>query len=717
MKPNKSLTVMILASAIGAFLFAGPVKQETAKALFERAVYLEETRGELLEAVKVYNSILERFPQDQEIAAKALYRIGMCYERLGNQGAQIAYRRIIDEYPGRKEEVALARARLAELIKAADTASRKPVFRKIRIPANPGNGILSPDGKRFAFVSDGSVWVVPIPGNVQSDLAGEAVRLTEPIGAWNSGNTMAWSADGRWIAFNVRDNKEPGVATYVVSSEGGEPKKIPVTAYRISPNNLFRLSLSPDGQRLAFSSMDIETLGTIRTYKDAANPDPHLLYTIPLSSSAGERARRLTSNWACEPAFSPDGTRIAYAQRIESEGGRFKQDLWVVNEDGGNPVRLTDASSQFLGPVWSPDGGMIAFIHHPGSTNDSTEIWIVPAPLNAQGPGDPVKIEMPNSADYNMIAGWSSDNKIGLLMENPFHQAVYTVSAEGGKATQITPEDQGEGYPCYPKWSSDGEKVFLRWGRGDIVSVPAQGGELTIVHDRANTKVLTGIPGGGGGISPDGRTIVFMGAKTGTQPLKVNIWTESVAGGEPRQITESPTQDRYPCWSPDGKSVAFLREWMEPGGDYVFNILVTSLDGGDTRQITSESDRVGYASIDWSPDGNWIAYYSKDNTINLKPVQGGTPRVLLNVERFHSHSDLSWSPDGSELAYTLEGRLMVVSLKSGETREVQTGVLGKGAQNFHIDWSPDGSRFVFSAGFGGESELWLMEDFLHLIKR
>ena len=99
---------------------------------------------------------------------------------------------------------------------------------------------------------------------------------------------------------------------------------------------------------------------------------------------------------------------------------------------------------------------------------------------------------------------------------------------------------------------------------------------------------------------------------------------------EPRQITESPTQDRYPCWSPDGQSVAFLREWMKSDGDWVHNIFVTSFDGGAPRQVISESDRVGYTSIDWSPDG---------------------------------------------------------------------------------------SRFAFTAGFGGESELWLMEDFLHLLKR
>jgi Tol biopolymer transport system component len=163
-------------------------------------------------------------------------------------------------------------------------------------------------------------------------------------------------------------------------------------------------------------------------------------------------------------------------------------------------------------------------------------------------------------------------------------------------------------------------------------------------------------------------------------------------------------------------SVAFIRSLQKSREEFVHHIFVASSDGAETCQITSDSDKVGYASIDWSPNGNWIAYFSQDNTINLIPAGGGETQVLLDVGSFHSHSDLAWSPDGKELAYTSAGRLMVVPMDGGEPWEVETGVLKGGVQNFHIDWSPNGSKFVFSAGFGGDSELWLMEDFLHLVK-
>ena len=707
MKPNKNLIVVILASAIGAFLFIGSFKQESAKELLERAVYLEETKGELQKAIEVYSRILEKFAEDQGLSAKALYRIGLCHERLGNQEAQRAYRRLIDEYPGQKEQVALARARLAELDATAANASRKPTFRKIHIPTNPGNGVLSPDGRKFAFASQGSVWVVPIPGKVQPDLAGEPVRLTEPMDVINMGSRhMSWSGDGKWIAFNVW-NKE-GLGLYVVSSEGGEPAKAAVS--RGGGNNVSgRVSLSEDGRRLVFSSVDNPV--------SANNPTEmsYFLYTVPVHGGA---ASRLTDFWAHQPAFSPDGRKIAFARIITLDYPNTKQDLWIINSDGSAPLRLTDSPGCARGPIWSPDGRMIAFNFEPAGDQRSREIWIIRVPEDGKAPGEPTRIELP-SYSTSMLAGWTANNSIGILMANPRHHAAYTVPAAGGKATQVTPEPPDVFGPCYPKWSPDGRALCLRWGGGNIATIPAQGGKLTVVHDSQKTNIVAATPGMGNGISPDGKTIVFTGAKLGSQPVEVGIWTVPVAGGEAKQITQSPspTQDRYPCWSPDGKSVAFLRG--KPGPAPIPQIFVTSSDGGAARQITSESNNVGLGSIDWSPDGKTIAYFSRDYTINLIPAEGGEHKVLLNVGSVNRNwfSDLAWSPDGNELAYTSADRLMVVSLKSGQTREVQTGVLEKGVQDLYIDWSPDGSKLAFSATHGGDEELWLMEDFLHLIKR
>jgi len=685
------------------------LSQESADELYEAAVFKKEAEGDLQGAIQIFLKVIAKFPENRKVAAKAQLQIGICYEKLGMQEAQKAFQSVVDKYPEQAQEVALAKERLAKIAKALAEETHKPSFRKIRIPANPGNGVLSPDGKLLAFTSQGSVWIVPISGKVQPDLAGEPVRLTEPMGALNMGDIMAWSGDGQWIAFNAEDNKKDAI--YVVSASGGKPKKIPVNLYRGPHTYDSRMSLSEDGKTLAFCSRDITT-----SKIDSEKAEPFLLYTIPVD---GGEARRLTDAGAIEPAFSPDGKRIAFTRPYFLENGKTQKDLWVINSDGTKSIKMTEFPGRARGPVWSPDGKMIAFHYEPGGSNFSDEIWILPAPVDRKPSGAPTKIKLPLES-LSMIAGWTTDNKIGLLLTNPLHQAVYTVPAGGGKATQVSPEtatlftgsEDFEGYPCHPRWSPDGKTIYFRWGKGNIVAVPSQGGNLSPVHSSKETKIVGGIPGGGNDVSPDGKRIVFMAYKEGVRPLEVSIWTIPAKGGEPTQITQSLAQDRYPCWSPDGKRIAFIRTTEKSKDDYVMNICIVPAEGGEVRQLTTEADRVNYASIKWAPDGDQIAYFSLDKTINVKPLQGGEPRVVVNVENVHGHSELCWSPDGKELAYTSKGRIMIVSLEGREPREIKTGILNEEVENFHIDWSPDGKKFAFTAGFGGDEELWLMENFL-----
>ena len=700
---KRSIEKVVLIVFLGVCLSIAGISQKTEDpgVILRSAIEKEEVDGDLRGAIDLYQQIIEKFGGNQTIAAQAQLRIGRCYEKMGLREALKAYEKVIKNYPSQHKEVNAAKERISRLAKSLVKEQGKPKFQKIRIPANPENGVLSPDGKRFAFISQKSVWVVPIPGNVQPDLAGEPIRLTEPLDAWNMGNTMAWSGDGKWIAFNSRNEDEKDMI-YVVSSEDGQAKRIPINLSREVSVYQFRISLSPDGRNLAFSSKDIDS-----TEAKPGDKYPSFLYSIPVD---GGDAKRLTDKWAYGQAFSPDGKKITFVRPVVMEDNKVQRDLWVVNSDGSDPVKLTDYPGSVRGPVWSPDGKMIAFNHEPRPNALSYEIWIVSASKEGKASGKPIKIRLP-SQSHHIISGWTEDNKIGLLMMNPRHHAIYTVPASGGKATQVTP-DTKDSWACYPKWSLDGKTLYFRWGLGNIASVPAEGGEPYIVHNQEKTKIVEGIPGAGNGLSPDGKKIVFMAYKKGTRPLEVNIWTAPVEGGEPTQVTKSPTQDRHPSWSPDGKFIAFSRYEQISDDEYEMNIFLTPSEGGEVRKLTSKSNRVAYASIDWSPDGKYIAYFSRDKTLNLLPANGGEHRVLAEVENVSGHSSLSWSPDGEELAYTSLGRLMVISVDGGEPREVETGVLNKDVQDYQIDWSPDGKKFVFSAGFGGGYELWLMEDFL-----
>jgi TolB protein len=116
-------------------------------------------------------------------------------------------------------------------------------------------------------------------------------------------------------------------------------------------------SISPDGKRLALISYRGPALKSqIWTYGLAAGPWRELTET---------------AEGAYDPAWSPDGTRIAYAARAGS-----KHDLWVMDADGSDQRQIT-TSGACRAPCWSPDGKHLAYVAADGNAFD---LWAMPAP-------------------------------------------------------------------------------------------------------------------------------------------------------------------------------------------------------------------------------------------------------------------------------------------------------------------------------------------------
>ena len=660
--------------------------------LFQKGLVQERAKGNLDEAIRLYQQIVEDFAGDRALAAKALVQMGGCYERLGKQEAQKAYQRVIEEYPGQKQEVTVAKARIAAISKELKSAAQRPTFRKIKIASKPRNGVLSPDGNKLAFISEGAVWVVPLHGKVDPDIAGEPVRLAEVPRIWDNGSLMAWSTDGEWIAVNTWPDAED-VFVYVIPAAGGEPRVVQMPK-RGSHAWSYRLSLSPDGQMLAFSALELR-----KPRQKTSDKHDRYICTIP---TAGGEPKQLSSGWGRMPSFSPDGETIAYVDGVRknwqgTERYLLGGELWIVPSEGGTPVKLASVEGRLRGPVWSPDGKYIAAHHEPGGNNASKEIWVFPVSSDASSAGEPEKIALPHSS-WNMLAGWTPEGQLGVFLTPVAHWAGYTVPASGGKAVQITPEST---LPYYPRWSPDGERIYFR-GDGDknaLVSyVPAAGGNVGKVPLQMEQFNST-VPGGGHNISPDGKRIVMSASH--------DIWTITLDGGLPTRLTNDDSHEAYPCWSPDGEWVAFVDEVN-------YAIYIIPAGGGEIRQVSSESDRVGGGAIAFSPDGERIAFFS-GGSIKTIPVEGGESQVLVDKVKSGQHSQLAYSPDGSKIAHNAVGKIWITSLDGGEPQELSTG-LPKDARLSEFGWSPDGEKIVFLAMIGGEAEFWLMENFLPKIE-
>ena len=106
----------------------------------------------------------------------------------------------------------------------------------------------------------------------------------------------------------------------------------------------------------------------------------------------------------------------------------------------------------------------------------------------------------------------------------------------------------------------------------------------------------------------------------------MDIWTLPIDGGTPTRLTvaSAPFQDQFPCWSPDGKSIAFVRTQDDDRYRLGFRagIYVVPATGGEVERITDETDRVNMQAIAWSPDGTMLAYISRDDQLALVGESG-----------------------------------------------------------------------------------------------
>ena len=693
------LGILITAAMLGAFFQAG-------EDLFQKALRLERNEGKLTEAVALYQKVVDE-SKDKSLAAKAQLRIGICYEKLGIKEAREAYQQVIDEYPEQTDEVAVARERLAGIERSLAELNRQPKFRKIEIATKPQNGVLSPEGDKLAFISEGAVWMVPLHGKVDPDIAGEPVRIADVPGIWDNGSLLAWSVDGEWIAVNSKDDDEDAV--YVIPAAGGEPRVVRMPD-RGGHAWTYRLSLSPDGQQVAISALE---LGTREEVPEGHN---RRIYTIP---TAGGEPKQVSSSWSRLPSFSPDGRFVAYVGyrerddwRENTEHNPYDGDLWVAPLARGTPVKLATVDGRLRGPVWSPDGKYIAVHHEPGKDNDSKEIWVYLLSPDASSASEPIKISLPRSS-WNMLAGWTPDDELGVFIQSEQHDAVYTVPASGGKAVQITPEGQ---WPYYPRWSPDGERIYFRAlfdeeEKVTIVYVPAAGGDPVEVPMRSERRLVSRVPGGGLNVSPDGEMIVVSALQEPYDPKEgVDVWTIPVHGGRPTRLTSDGSFEGYPCWSPDGQWIAFT-DRHEKSEDEGFNaIYIVPAEGGKIRQVTSEADSVDGGAIAFSPDGKRIAFFS-GGAIKTIAVEGGQPEVLVAEVKSGRHSQLAYSSDGSKIAHNAAGKIWITPLDGGVPEELRTG-LPKDVKLSEFGWSPDGEKIAFFASIGGEAEFWLISNFL-----
>jgi Tol biopolymer transport system component len=238
-----------------------------------------------------------------------------------------------------------------------------------------------------------------------------------------------WSPDGKWIAY-ISDRSRPGnegsYEIYVMRPNGTGLRRL--TRDRWIDD---QLAWSPDGRQLAFSSSRASGR-----------------FGISVMNVNGTGFRRLTRDGEGLPAWSPDGTTIAYERFNAGLGTSGTHEIWLMNPDGTNKRQLTfppqpsdgTATGDDSMPEWSPSGDELAFARHYRGRSD---IYVV----RSDGSG---LRRLTRHAGQHSWPAWSPDGKrIAFVSGLRRTRSVSSMNVDGSQVRRLT---GGAVDYAYPDW-------------------------------------------------------------------------------------------------------------------------------------------------------------------------------------------------------------------------------------------------------------------------
>jgi TolB protein len=257
-------------------------------------------------------------------------------------------------------------------------------------------------------------------------------------------------------------------------------------------------------------------------------------------------------------------------------------DIYVMNPDGTDKVRLTANSGPDRQPAWSPDGQRIAFV----SARDGQVGLFV---MDADGSNVSL-VALETGLNYPT---WSPDGtKIAFGALRNGHR-ILVVNADGTGLTELTsgPDDMA------PAWSPDGSRIaFTRAGTSGAANT-----DIGIINaDGSGFTQLTTGPAADGppSWSPDGSTIAFVSDRANNQGIG-GLYLVNTAGTAVTQL--APTLPRVwgtrPAWSPDGRRIAVCGR---DGSSAHNDMLIINADGSGVTNITN-SQLIDTCDPTWRP--------------------------------------------------------------------------------------------------------------------
>ncbi len=685
---------------------------QSAKTLYEAALFKKDADGDMQGAIKLFNEIVERYPNNREIAAKAQLQIGLCYEKLGQKNvkqAMDAFQKVVDNYPMQSEEVRAAKKKLLNLLKTESGDIKSIKEFKIEViwpkPKWSIEGSLSPDGRYLSFVD----W--DTSDLAYRDLAsGKTYRLTDRAShpeQQESAYDSFWSPDSKQIAYCWENDTEKYYDIRVMRLDSKEPK----TLHRVGYFDAFiqPCGWTPDGKHILIEIIAKKFKMGLLSVADGS---------LRIIKELDFLTRR---NFPGFIQFSPDGQYIAYD--FQQNGDTPSHDIYILSSDGTKNVPLVShpAHDYFLG--WAPDGKRIFFA---SDRTGAMDLWIVPVEGGKQN-GDPVLLRR-NIGSIKPL-GITRDGSFFFNTakgEVPFDIHIATLSSDTGDVLnppkKLTLPYQGNNRS--PVWSPDGKHLAYISRRGvmNIQTLCIYSVETARIHT-IPYKSDVGMPRW----SPDGRYILVYISGEGIS--KIDVQTEEFS--PVLWLSEEQAKERRfasPNISPENKSIFYV--WFDRDNT-VTHVMARDLKTEKEKELYSIS--LYEHNMVLSPDGQNLALLCSENpyenkmkkhVLKIIPVSGGEVREVYSFKQIGSWGlvDIAWSPDGrsvyfSKIASEQKGdkpfdwELWKVSVEEGHAEKTDLEISGIPSFSLH----PDGQQIVWgshSLGIEPTPEVWVMRNFL-----